>query len=119
VSKSKLSDRQINLFLVVSAIAVFAIVSLIASAEKALASGVAFGVFGAIISVKLEKKQSWRFWAAISVFALAHIVAIVIIHFPEPRFGLVSLPFALVDGFIMWTILSWIEKRFAAPNEAD
>lgn len=117
----RLSDRQINLIMILLAGIVYVGVSLVSTAEKALASAVAFGVFFAIISVKLEiKNQNWQFWATILIFAAIHVVAIAMINFPEPRFGLVSLPFALVDGFIMWCILSWIDKRFAqTPNGTD
>ena len=117
----KLSDRQVNIIMILLGGVVYVAVSLISTAEKALVSAVAFTVFFAIISVKLEiKNQSWQFWAAILVFATAHIVAIAMIDFPEPRFGLVSLPFALVDGFVMWCILSWIDKRFAqTPDDPD
>jgi hypothetical protein len=34
-----------------------------------------------------------------------------IIRRKEFRFGLVVLPFALVDGFAIWALVKWSEKR--------
>ena len=84
--------------------------------EKALTASVTVGVFVAIIQTKWESRNDWRFWAVVAVFAVIHVVAISIIQFPEVRAGLVSLPFALVDGFIMWFLINWIERRFPRPG---
>lgn len=97
------------------------IVTLVSNAEKGLVAGVVVGVFATIIQTKSETRKKslseQRFWFVIATFAIIHIVAISLIKFPELRAGLISLPFALVDGFLMWGLISWIERRFPArPN---
>jgi len=69
-------------------------------------------VFAAIVQMKWESRHDRRFWIAIAAFAAIHIVAIVLIKFPTPKFGLLSFPFALIDGFLMFGVLNWMEKRF-------
>ena len=86
--------RRSDLFLAVGSVAVFIAVAIFASLGKALASGVMFAVFTAIIQTKWESRHDRRFWTLISVFALIHILALIILRFPEPQYGLVSLPFA-------------------------
>jgi hypothetical protein len=104
--------RRSDLYLVMGTAVVFVAVALVASLEKALAAGVTFAVFSAVIQAKWDSRHDARFWIVISIFAFVHILAITLITFPEPRFGLVSLPLALIDGFVMFGILNWIEKRF-------
>jgi len=98
----------------------FAVVTWVSNAEKGLAAGVTLGVFITIILTKREThKESLsdrRFWLVIASLAVIHIVAISIIKFPEARAGMVSLPFALVDGFLMWGLINWIERRFPQPG---
>jgi choline-glycine betaine transporter len=99
-----------------SALAVFALIASVTYLEKGLAAGTAFYVFAIVIQTKSEtRKESLserRFWAVIAILAVIHIVAISVIKFPELRAGLISLPFALVDGFVMWGLINWIEKHF-------
>ncbi|KPF52365.1 hypothetical protein IP65_16515 [Novosphingobium sp. AAP1] len=109
-------DRKATRLGILLVAIVFIAVAVISDLEKALAASVTFGVFMAIIQAKWESRNDWRFWAVIAIFAVIHIVAISVIRFPEVRAGLVSLPFALVDGFIMWGLINWIERRFPRPG---
>ena len=103
-----------------AALIVFALIASVTYLEKGLAAATAFYVFAIIIQTKSEtRKESLserRFWVVVAVFAIIHVVAISIINFPELRAGLVSLPFALADGFIMWWLINWIERRFPRPG---
>lgn len=103
-----------NWILVGIGVIIFASVASISNLEKGLAAMLSFGVFATIIQTKSEtRKESlrdWRFWLIIAIFAVIHIVAITIIQFPELKAGLISLPFALVDGFAMWFLIKWIER---------
>lgn len=102
---------------------VFALVSFIANLEKGLAFGASAFVFGTIIQTKSEtRKASLRerqFWMLIIALAVAHIVVLSLIHIPELKFGLVILPFALVDGFAMWWLIGWVEGRSQAASNLD
>lgn len=91
---------------------VFIAVTCVSDLEKALASGVTVGVFGAIIQTKWESRGDFRFWLILAIFSIFHIILIAVVKFPVPRAGLVSLPFALVDGFIIYGLINWIEHRF-------
>ncbi len=105
------------MLLILSTGVVFITVAWLSNLEKALASGVIFGIFASIVSVKWESRHDLRFWIIISGFAVIHIVGLTLIDFPELRFGLMSLPFAFADGFIMWGVLNWIEKRFPQSKQ--
>jgi triacylglycerol esterase/lipase EstA (alpha/beta hydrolase family) len=80
--------------------------------EKGLASSVTFGFFAAVIQTKWPSRGDWRFWAIIAAFALLHIVVLITVRFQQVRAGLISLPFALVDGFVMWGLINWVDKHF-------
>ena len=111
-SKSAIRNRRADLILGTLTAAVFIGVAMYSTLEKALAFSVLFGVFSAIVQSKWESRHDIRFWLIISSFATAHIVLISLIHIPKVQFGLISLPFALVDGFAMWGLINWIERRF-------
>lgn len=108
--------RQETLMMAGLILPTLAVVTWLSNAEKGLAASSMVGVFYTIIRTKSEtRKESLsehRFWAVIAILAVIHIVAISVIKFPELEAGLVSLPFALVDGFIMWGLIDWIERRF-------
>jgi hypothetical protein len=93
-------------------VVVFSLVAWMSNLEKGLAASVTFGVFAAVIQTKWSSRGDWRFWAIIGVFAVLHIVVLFTVSFHQVRAGLISLPFALVDGFIMWGLINWIEKHF-------
>jgi hypothetical protein len=82
------------------------------SLGKAFALALAFGVFLAIIQTKTESWADPRFWIILAVLAVIHVVVLSIVHIPEPRAGLEAAPFAFVDGFAMFGLLNWIERRF-------
>ncbi|ROT94124.1 hypothetical protein EB810_13720 [Altererythrobacter sp. FM1] len=119
-SRKGASSLRGNFIGILAVLAAFIFVYLVSNAEKALASAVVLGVFLTIIQTKSEtRKESladWRFWSVIAGLALIHIIAIAVINFPELRAGLISLPFALVDGFLMWWFLNWFERRFLSGN---
>jgi len=53
------------------------------------------------------------------VFALIHIVALSLVKFPHYSgcsLG-IAMPFVFADGFAMWGILNWLEKRFPGAAE--
>jgi hypothetical protein len=100
-------------------LAVFSLVAWASNLEKGLAAGVTFGVFAAIVQTKWASRGDWRFWAIIALFATIHVLVIFIVRFPEARAGLVSLPVALVDGFIMWGLINWVEKHFPCVRKLN
>ena len=96
---------------------IFIAVAWISTLEKALAAAVTFGVFAAILQEKWSIRNDRRLWAILSFFVIIHIAFIALVKFPVPRAGLVSLPFALVDGFSMYGLINWIEKHH--PRSGD
>ncbi len=110
-------SRRSDLILGLSTVFVFGCVAIFASLEKALACSIVFGVFLSIIQTKWNKRRDRRFWIIIAILAIVHVIALSLIHIPELRFGLMSLSFALVDGFAMWWLINWIERRF--PEGTD
>jgi hypothetical protein len=95
---------------------VFIAVGWLTNLEKGFASASVFAVFAIIIQTKSEARsqslKERKFWVAIGIMAAFHAIALAFIDFPEFKFGLVILPFALVDGFVMWWTISYIEKLF-------
>jgi hypothetical protein len=102
--------KRSDYFFIVTTALVFIIVYPIAGLEKALAFSVTFGVFSAVAQAKWQMRTDSRFWVVLAVFAIIHISVIALIDIPELKFGLVSLPVALVDGFAMYAFLNWLEK---------
>ena len=97
---------------------VFVLVDTASGLEKAFASAMTFGVFAAVLQTKWLSIRDWRFWAVILVFLIPHVVAICFIGFPRPDLAAAFVPVAIVDGFVIWGLINWIEKRFPAGNDA-
>lgn len=115
-SKYRAVSRRSDLVLGLSTVCSFFFFAFISSLESALAYSIVFGVFLSIIQTKWNRSDP-RFWIIITILAVVHIVILSAIRVPELRFGLMSLPFALIDGFAMWGLINWIERRF--PNAND
>ena len=80
---------------------------------KAFAAAVVFGVFYVVISRNWDRRRDWKFWTIIAFFGVAHLIGLSTINIPHLSAGLIALPFALVDGLIMYNVISWIERRFS------
>ncbi|MBX9797043.1 MAG: hypothetical protein K2Y03_09180 [Sphingomonas sp.] len=80
--------------------------------EKAFAFALCFSVFMAVAQTKRDSWKNGRFWALLLCVAALHFIAIALIPVPEIKFGLMGLPLALVDGFAIYGLLNWIERRF-------
>jgi predicted MFS family arabinose efflux permease len=92
----------------------------VTAVEKAFVAALSVGVFYVIISREWDKRYDTRFWALISVFALIHVIALLFIRFSHYRGPAltIALPFMFIDGFAMWGILTWIDKRFPRKRKA-
>jgi len=117
--KARLSEGRVRFILVVFTALVFVVVAIASNLEKALAISVAFGAIATVVSVKLENGAGKTFWVVVSIFIAVHVVALTMIEFPQPRFGLIALPFGVIDALIMWGILNWTEKRFPGRRDPD
>jgi hypothetical protein len=95
-----------------SALAVFIAVDFVANLDKALVAGTICGVFVTIILAKWNSRPDWRVWLILAVFAVIHVVVIVTVRFPHFQAGMVAMPIALVDGFVVWGLINWMEKHF-------
>ena len=113
------ATRRNDLALLLLGIIVFVAFYFYFSAGEALAYSITVGVFLSIIQTKPRKLRNRRFWMILGILAVGHIVVLSLIRIPEPRFGLMSLPFALADGFAIWWLINWIERRFPSPGDSD
>ena len=104
--------RRSDLILAALCLVVFCAVALVSTLERALAFAVASGVFLAIIQTQPVARRNGRFWWLIGALALVHLLILSLVPLGEFQFGLVVLPFALVDGFAIWALVKWSEKRF-------
>jgi choline-glycine betaine transporter len=105
--------------LVVSTAVVFLAVAMVSYIEKAFAFALCFSVFMAIAQTKRDSWRDGRFWTLLLGIAALHFIAIALIRVPEIKFGLMGLPFALVDGFAIYGLLNWIERHFPVIKDED
>lgn len=118
-SKTNATSRRSDVILGAATLLVFVAVMLISNLEKALVFAVMFGVFSALAQSKWESRKNRLVWVILAVLAVIHIVVLSLVRIPELRFGLISLPFALVDGFAIYGLLNWIERRFPVVRDVD
>jgi hypothetical protein len=111
-------SRRSDLILAAATLAVFICVAFLSTLGRALIYSVVFSVFLSIIQTK-AKKSDWQFWIIIAVLAIIHIAVLSLIRITQLKFGLIVLPFALVDGFAMWGFINWIERRFAVSRDTN
>ena len=93
------------------ALVLFALWPLIGLA-KALAGATAVVVFSVLLEQNWRFRRKKPFQIAICVLALTHIAAIWLIPFEKPGSGLVAVPIAFVDYFVLSRFLGWIRKHF-------
>lgn len=108
----KPNDRERALLIAVPAIAIYASLERFMQEERAFLIGLSIYVF-AIIENKWDRRRETWFWVALAMFAAAHAVVLSTIripHFTGPSLS-IAAPFMFIDGFAMWGILSWIERR--------
>jgi hypothetical protein len=87
--------------------------------ERAFLAALSVGVFYVIISREWDQRHQTRFWTVMSGFAVIHLAALSLVqlpHYTGPGIGL-AFPFMFADGFLMWGILNWIEKRFPTATQ--
>lgn len=113
----ELSKPPANWIVGLTVLAVFIVISILSSLEEAFASAMTFGVFAAVIQTKWSSRNDWRLWSVISVFLIAHVLALCLIHFPRPEIALAFVPVAMIDGFVMWGLINWIERRFPLSRD--
>ena len=104
--------RRSDLILAVSCLSVFCAVALVSSLERALVLSGGFCVFFAIIQTQPAGRRDKRFWRLIGGLALFHLLLLALVPLGQFPFGIVVLPFMLADGFAIWALLKWTEKRF-------
>jgi hypothetical protein len=106
--------RRSDLILATVCLVVFGVVALVSTLERALVFAVASSVFVAIIQTQPTAGRDARFWRLLGALALVHLLVLSFVPLSEFKFGMVVFPFALVDGFAMWGLVKWSEKRFDA-----
>ena len=81
--------------------------------ERAFFISMELYVFYVLISQFWNKRRETWFWIAFSFLGLIHILILSLLHIPAyDGPSLIILPFALVDGLIMYGALLWAEKQF-------
>ena len=110
-------SRKSDMILLALGIITFFVFFTFLDAKRALACSVVSGIFVAIVQTKPRNRRDQTFWAVIAILAVIHVVLLAVIRIPEVRFGLMALPFALVDGFGMWWLVNRIERWWPAPSD--
>lgn len=84
----------------------------VATPDKALLISMIIFVFYAIIDNMWERRAEPYFWTTLSFFAIIHIIFLYLIDLPHYRGPTIffALPFMLVDGFLMWWIIRFIDR---------
>jgi hypothetical protein len=104
-------DRRDWLALVLDGALYIALLNLVAPG-RALAAALTVGIFYVMISREWYQRTSKKFWVAVAAFAVIHLAALSILPFPDYHGpGLMLLPLALADGFAMYGVLRWVERR--------
>lgn len=83
----------------------------VSSLETALAAGATGGIFLVIIMTEWHRRQDWWFWFVMGVFAIIHIILIILIKIPPLKAGIMIAPFVFADGFIMWGVIVLIGRH--------
>lgn len=79
--------------------------------ERAFVTSLTVYVFYVVMSRKWNMRRCKAFWVAIGLLALVHVIIIINIQFPEYEGpSLISFPFVVSDGFLMYWILNEIDK---------
>lgn len=80
--------------------------------SKAFLTACIVYVFYAIVSAMWDNRREPWFWIILGLFFLAHLAMIYIIKVPaDIRPSLIVLPFALVDGLMMYGVLTLWDRR--------
>ena len=109
-SESRQVSRKSDLALFVSTIAVFCLALVFFNPEKSLAFSILAGLVAAIVQDH-NYESGFIFWLSLGIIVLIHIAIICIINIPHLKFGLIAMPFAMIDGFAMSKFLKWISQR--------
>lgn len=91
---------------------IFVAVALVSTLEKAFAVSMSLGVFAAVVQQKWDSRRDPRMWALLGAVAAGQLSAICLIHIPRFSTGLIFVPVGLAEGFALWGLLNWIERRF-------
>ena len=114
----KLSERARDWLMVLPVGASYLVMRQLMQDERAFAFAVCGGVFYVLVSREWEKRRRAWFWLTILAFAIVNIVIISFVRFPQYHGpSLISIPFMFVDGFLMWGILNFIERRLSASGD--
>jgi hypothetical protein len=109
----KPNDKERAVLMALAASAIYLALRNLMQDERAfLAAMIAF-VFYALIDAEWERRRDLSLWAILSLFAAAHVLVLSIVqipHFEGPSLS-IAVPFMFIDGFAMWGILKWSEKR--------
>lgn len=91
---------------------VFVLVALVSTPENALAVMLTLGVLAIVVQAKWSSRRDPRLWAVIGTVGAVQFPAAFLVHIPRLSAGAVSVPFVLVEGFALWGLLNWMERRF-------
>lgn len=91
---------------------VFILVALVSTLENALAVSVSLSVLGIVVQTKWDSRRDPRMWALIGIVGAVQLFTIFLVHIPKLSVGLICLPFALLEGYALFGLLNWMERRF-------
>ena len=111
-------ERKRDWLMLIPATIIFALVWHFTTREKALASVMTLLILYVLVTQMWEYRRERWFRAAISAFALIHVVVICLVPFPSPlRPAIVYVfPITMADGFAMYGIVRWLASKLSRSN---
>lgn len=107
-------------WLVMLGVAVVCIlVSFVSTIDKALATGMTFGVLAELVVLRRRSRHDPRMWALVAAVAAVQIPAIFLVRMPRISVSDAVVPFAVIEGLALWTFLNWIERRFPRSESVE
>ena len=95
---------------------VFVVISLLTSLEQALVWSMVLAVFVSIVQTRWERRYQPKFISIMAFFAVAHVLVLAFAPISRFKFGLIVLPFAMVDALAMWSLIAWIDRAPATQH---
>jgi hypothetical protein len=71
---------------------------------------VAVGVLTSIVETRWERRYQPAFILIMAFLTFLHIFVLALVPIPKFGFGLVVLPFAMIDAYAMWALVAWVDR---------
>jgi hypothetical protein len=112
------NERKGDWLMLIAMAIVFILVSVFSTTEKAVASAGTVCLMYALVTAMSDYRHETWFWVTITIFATAHIAAILLISFQLPQGPALSyvVPAMFVDGFAMFGVLKLLASKLSVGD---